>query len=393
MELLSLFATSRREKKMISVRGIVPAMRKMQAHWGCMLFGVSLAVAAVVGHAQTQGVITPAQPDPTARPPYGIEVKRPLVAAACKGCPWGALAYAVNAAMSPYGYDVQVCWVCWSSYGPREVADRTKPVMPPGDNFPFYLEPPPDGVPDMGITSDMNLTDMYLGRGAYASDHKARQNVRVVATVLQPNYLIIAVSAKSGIHSLFDIKNRTQPTRIWVDGSTEATQTILKYYGIDERALQLKGGGFIKPLLIEREERASADVYIGGAVLVNTPEQHTWYEVTQLADLKFLQMDDALIGQLAQIPGFKQGLVPMGYMRGIDHRIPTVVRERHVIYLRNDAPDDFAYTLAKALDEHQDEFRKLAQPYYYDFRQVGISDVIPLHPGALKYYRERGYIK
>ncbi len=351
-----------------------------------------IAPEAAPVQAQTAGTITSAPADPTAKPPYGIDVKRPLVAAACKGCPWGALAYAITAAMQPYGYDVQVCWVCWSSYGPREVADKTKPTMPTGDNLPWYIEPPPDGVPDFGITSDMNLTDLYLGRGAYANDHKPRKNVRVVATVLQPNYMLIAVSVKSGIKSLFDIKNRTEPTRIWVDGN-QATQVILKYYGIDEKLLNSKGGGFIHPLMIEREERASADVYIGGAVLANTPEQHTWYEVSQLADLKFLQMDDQLIDQLAQIPGFNRGLVPMGYLRGVDHRIPTVIRDRHVIYVRDDAPDDFTYTLAKALDEHQDEFRKLAQPYYYDIRQVGISEVVPLHPGALKYYRERGYIK
>ena len=352
-----------------------------------------VAPAFIVARAQTPGTITPAPPDPTAHPPFGIAVNRPLVAGACKGCPWGALAYAVTAAMKPYGYDVQVCWVCWSTFGPREVADKTKPVMPPGDNFPFYIEPPPDGVPDIGITSDMNLTDLYLGRGAYGADHKPRQNVRIVATVLQPNYTLIAVSAKSGIKSLFEIKDRTQPTRIWVDGNSQATQVILKYYGIDEAALEKKGGGFIKPLLIERQERASADVYIGGAVLANTPEQHTWYEVTQLADLNFLQMDDQLLDELAKLPGFSRAIVPMGYLRGIDHRFPTVMRDRHVIYLRDDAPDDFAYTLAKALDEHQDEFRKLAQRYYYDIRQVAISGVVPLHPGALKYYKERGYMK
>jgi hypothetical protein len=349
-------------------------------------------IPAVFICAQAPGTITPAPPDPTAHPPYGITAKRPLLAAACKGCPWGAMAYAVTAAMQPYGYDVQVCWVCWSSYGPREVADKTKPTMPPGDNLPWYIEPPPDGVPDFGITSDMNLTDLYLGRGAYVNDHKPRHNVRIVATVLQPNYMLIAVSAKSGINSLFDIKNRTEPTRIWVDGN-QATQTILKYYGIDEKLLNSRGGGFIHPLMIERLERASADVYIGGAVLANTPEQHTWYEVSQLTDLKFLQMDDQLIDQLAQIPGFKRGLVPMGYLRGANHRISTVIRDRHVIYVRDDAPDDFAYTLAKALDEHQDEFRTLAQPYYYDIRQVGLSDTVPMAPGALKYYRERGYVK
>ena len=366
--------------------------RSSLRNWILSFIAGCMGIALVMLHAQT-GTVTPAPPDPSAHPPYGIAAKRPLVAGACKGCPWGSLAYAVNAALKPYGYDAQVCWVCWSSYGPREVADKTKPVMPPGESLPYYIEPPPDGVPDIGITSDVNLTDAYLGRGAYAGDHKPRQNYRVIATVLQPNYLLVAVSKKSGIKSLFDIKDRKEPTRIWIDNTSPITSEILKYYGIDPVKLEIRGGGIIRPLLLEREERASADVYIGGGLLVNTPEQHTWYEVTQLADLEFLQLDDQLLDQLTKYPGYQRTLIPMGYMRGVDRRIPTVMRDRHVVYVRDDAPDDFAYTLAKALDEHQDEFRKLAQPYYYDIHEVAKSDVVPIHPGALKYYRERGYIK
>ncbi len=369
-------------------------MQSLKLRWTHLITVAILAVSAFAAlHAQTRGTVTPLGPDPTARPPYGINVKRPLLAAACKGCPWGAMAYAVTAAMKPYGYDVQVCWVCWSSFGPREVADRTKPVMPRGGNVPWYLEPPPDGVPDFGITSDMNLTNAYLGEGAYAGDRIKRHNYRVVATLLQENYVLTAVSAKSGIKSLWEIKDRTQPTRIWIDSHNPAVDTILKYYGIDEEELERKGGGFIHPLMLERHERASADVYIGGGLLVNTPEQHTWYEVTQLSDLVFVQMDDQLIDELAKIHGYHRAIVPMGFMRGVDHRFPTVARDRHVVYVRADAPDDFVYTLAKALDEHQDEFRNLAQPYYYDIRQVAVSPVVPMHPGAIKYYKERGYIK
>lgn len=63
------------------------------------------------------------------------------------------------------------------------------------------------------------------------------------------------------------------------------------------------------------------------------------------------------------------------------------------IYVRDDAPDDFAYTVPKALDEHRDLFQVQLEPWYYDHRTVADSKTIPLHPGALKYYRERGYIK
>jgi TRAP-type uncharacterized transport system substrate-binding protein len=69
------------------------------------------------------------------------------------------------------------------------------------------------------------------------------------------------------------------------------------------------------------------------------------------------------------------------------------MRPTHYIYVRDDAPDGFVYSVAKALDEHQGLLRKYADPYFYDPKLVAVSKLIPMHPGALKYYRKRGYIK
>ena len=63
------------------------------------------------------------------------------------------------------------------------------------------------------------------------------------------------------------------------------------------------------------------------------------------------------------------------------------------IDLRDDAPDDFAYAVAKALDEHRELFQVQLEPWYYDPQTVAVSKVIPMHPGAMKYYRERGFAK
>jgi hypothetical protein len=43
---------------------------------------------------------------------YGVAAKKPIIGGACPGCPWGALADKVKAAMKPLGYDVQVCYNC-----------------------------------------------------------------------------------------------------------------------------------------------------------------------------------------------------------------------------------------------------------------------------------------
>jgi TRAP-type uncharacterized transport system substrate-binding protein len=119
-----------------------------------------------------------------------------------------------------------------------------------------------------------------------------------------------------------------------------------------------------------------------------------WYEVSQLSDLVYLDMDEALLEKLAKLPGYTRATMPLATLRGVDRPIPTVIRSVHYIYVRDETPDDFAYTVAKALDQHQELFRLQAGPWYYDTRLVATTaGGIPMHPGAIKYYKERGYVK
>ena len=173
---------------------------------------------------------------------------------------------------------------------------------------------------------------------------------------------------------------------------TPASDAVLAHYGVTAEGLKAKGGGFISREA-SREERAKADVFIGGGLLVNTPEQRVWYEVSQMDDLNYFNMDDALLAKLALLPDYKRATLPLAILRGVDRPIPTVMRSTHVIYVRNDAPNSFAYAVAKALDEHRDIFRLQAAPWYYDTKMVAAGSAIPMHPGALQYYRERGYVQ
>jgi TRAP-type uncharacterized transport system substrate-binding protein len=326
--------------------------------------------------------------------PTGIGIKRPVFAGACKACPWGVLALATQAAMKQYGYDVRICFVCWSEYGPREMADRTKPVFPaikPDDAVASYVENPPDAVPDISATSETNLVAAWNGTGPYLKDHKQRRNYRVIAVLQQPNFLMVAANKKSGITDLAQIKDRSQPTWIAFTQRDQAVQAILDYYGISEEALRAHGGGFIDTE--NRMRRASADVFVGGALLVDTPEQRMWYEASQLDDLVFFDLPEQVREKIVAGGGYVRATAPIAFLRGAERPVPTVMRSAHVVYVRDDAPDDFTYTVAKALDEHQDLLRMYGDPWYYDVREVAHSSVIPMAPGALKYYRERGYMR
>ena len=323
--------------------------------------------------------------------PTGIDIKRPVFAGACKACPWGVLAAITQAALKPYGYDVKICWVCWSSFGPREMADKTKPVLPPGAEDNPYVEPPPNAIPDISATSEINLIDAWNGEGAYANDKKKRRNYRIIAVVQQPNFLMLAANKNSGITDLSQVKGRSEPTWIAFTSRDKTVDEILAYYGITEEGLKAKGGGFIRGQ--DRERRAAADLFIGGAVLADTPEQRMWYEASQLDDLIFFDIPEPLLGKLAERPGYVRAVAPIAFLRGVERPIPTIIRSSHVIYARDDAADSFTYAVAKALDEHQELFRMYGDPWYYDTRMVTDSKVIPLAPGTARYYQERGYLK
>ena len=83
--------------------------------------------------------------------------------------------------------------------------------------------------------------------------------------------------------------------------------------------------------------------------------------------------------------------IPLGLFRGVDRPIPTVARMGIVVYGRTDMPDDFAYTLAKAMDEHQDLLQWTHMNFSYNPHKVWKAFDVPLHPGAARYYKERGY--
>ena len=56
-------------------------------------------------------------------------------------------------------------------------------------------------------------------------------------------------------------------------------------------------------------------------------------------------------------------------------------------------PDQFAYDLAEAMDEHKSLLANASEHFFYDPARVWKAYGVPLAKGAEHYYREKGYIK
>ena len=357
--------------------------------------------------------ITPAQE-------MGIKVKKPVLATACKTCPWGVLGEMVAAALKPYGYDVQICYNCWRGDNSRHVASGSLPptlerdILWPGqyntDQLPDYIVPPPPQAPiEFGCTGANFVWAAYQGTGMFAGE-PPRQNLRLFANIEGGgSYLIVAVKADSGITDLSQVRAKRWPVRVLGNISTGASAAIMEYYDLTQKSIEAAGGQVGRDTVTwPEEERQNAlsppnpkdirdtfDIVIGSATLRTNPEDFGWYYVTQRYDLNYLQLPEELLAKLAKDYRMERRNIPLGYMRGIDRTIHTVVSAGGpgtIVYGRADNPDDFAYMVAKALDERQDLLQWGISRYAYDRRTVWKAEGLPLHPGAARYYREMGYL-
>jgi TRAP-type uncharacterized transport system substrate-binding protein len=143
-----------------------------------------------------------------------------------------------------------------------------------------------------------------------------------------------------------------------------------------------------------REDREDFDIVVGGAgVMTTAPEWSIWTEISEKFDLNFIELPDDLLAQLAEEGEQERGMIPPGLYRGVDRPIPTVVRTGTVVYCRDDTPDEFAYVVAKAMDEQQYLLQWSHLNFSYNVRTVWSAYEVPLHPGAARYYKEVGYMK
>jgi len=265
----------------------------------------------------------------------------------------------------------------------------TPPANPAPDT-----RPTPKGPVDFGATGAQLLWWAYQGSNMFAKDPEGpRKQLRLIANIQQPVLLVVAVKAASGITDLRQIVEKRLPVRILEADILGDMPTLMEYYGLTKEKVASFGGELRTSSA--PENRNNLDVIIGWASLVNAPEYNMWYEISQKSDLTFLALPEDLLDKLAKQYDYERRDLPLGLFRGVDQPVPTVARTGTVIYGRTDMPDDFAYTLAKAIDDHQDllQWSNGSLNFSYNYHTVWKAYGIPLHPGAARYYREKSYMK
>lgn len=321
---------------------------------------------------------------------YGIAAKRPVLQASCKHCPWGALGDILKTIMAP-AYDVAICYGCSGENGARYVSKRLMSAEVSDRLFAQGVSTRPDAPVDFGITQSEYVRRAYEGSYGYKKDGPFT-NLRLIARIESPAYLMVAVVKSSGITDLRQIREKKMPVRIMMGPNAAMLLSVLDYYGITEKDVTDWGGMFLAGNALVKNPRF--DVMLGTGVLSNYPEGNMWYEMSQKKDLVFLQIPEDLRQKLAKEHHGELVTLPFRYLRGLDDEPhPTVGVSGLFVYGRDDLPDQFVRDVASGLDEKRSLIKWANQPFSYDPNTVWNGDGVPLHPAAARYYGERGYMR
>jgi len=253
----------------------------------------------------------------------GFELKRPVLAAACEhGCPWGELGDYLVEAMQPLGYEVVLCRNCNRDQGPPLVSTAAyPPELGVTDTF-VGTTTRVNAKVDFGVTESGLLTWAFNGQYNYtmAGPYK---NLRLIAKVEDPTYLLVAVKADSTITDLGDIAKQHLGIKM-IGGDTPISKAVLDYYGITADGLTSWGGSTQNSIVAGAVGSTDFDVIVSElASPSNNPESSIWPELSQKFDLRFLDIPEKLLAQLAGTKelGVTRVTAKWGFLRGVDRVI------------------------------------------------------------------------
>ena len=206
--------------------------------------------------------------------------------------------------------------------------------------------------------------------------------------VIYSNYMHFVTVEGSGIKSVSDLKGKRVSTGSPGSGTEVKTMRVLESYGIDgEKDIKRDRLGVAESAGALKDRKIDAFTWDGGLPTAAVLD----LAATPGIKIKVLNNADHL-DKLTQKYGpvyFKLS-IPKAIYPGMDADVQVVcVANLLICHEKMDA--GLAYNITKVLLEHQPELvavHKEAQNFTLATAAVGSS--LPFHPGAIKYYQEKG---
>ncbi len=228
----------------------------------------------------------------------------------------------------------------------------------------------------------------YAFTGVKPMFDKAVPNIRGVAS-LYPEHCQIHARKDAKIASVKDLKGKRVAVGPLGSGTEQNAIQILEAYGLKfedlgkvERLTATESADFLKD---GRIDAAFYTVGVGASAIVDT---------ALMVETVIVPIDgpqaDALV---KKYPFYSKDKVPGGIYKGIDKDVPTVA-VLAILVAKAELEEDVVYKITKAMFENIKSIETAhAKGKEVKLEKALIGMPIPIHPGAEKFYRERGIKK
>ena len=248
------------------------------------------------------------------------------------------------------------------------------------------------GLKDGRLTLGLVQSDVqYDARKGLGPFRKAGPDGKLRAVLsLYPEPLTLVARQGIEAHGIKDFRKHPFSIGNPGSGTRSAMDTLMAAY-------RLKSSHFSKVFELKADEHGAAlcDGRIDGFVFVAGHPSANLQDVTTTCAARLVPLQGPVIDRLVEEkPYYAKVEIPANTYPGNPDPTPTFGALATLVS-SSDVPDDTVYAVVKSIFEHFDEFRKLhpALAHLEPEQMVHQGLTMPLHAGALRYYRERGWIQ
>jgi len=244
-----------------------------------------------------------------------------------------------------------------------------------------------NGDLNFGVAQSDWVYHAHEGKGVF-EDQGKNPKLRTVFSLHSEPFTLM-VRGQSNIKSFNDLKNKR--FNIGNEGSSNRAT-------LEKLMVQMKQNkGFFGPtseLRVADQGNALCGNKVDGIVHTAGHPNGMVQQVTSDCNVRIISIDDKNINSMIENhPYYSRVVIPGGMYSGNPDDI-TTFGVKAVIVTSQDVSDDLVYNVVKSVFDNLDNFKTL-HPVFSTLepsKMITEGIVAPLHPGAIRYYKERGWM-
>lgn len=241
---------------------------------------------------------------------------------------------------------------------------------------------------DLALAMNNIAEDAYMGRNAFREG--AKRNFLAIG-VIYPEVMQGFVNADSNIQTIADLKGKRVAVGPTGSGTAITTRAIVNAYGldfVDKKDFEPVYATFADAVNMFKDNQIDA------AWNALSAPASAIVDVATTRNIRFLEITGEQLASLQkQFPLVAPYVIPAGTYRGVDKDVHTVALQA-ALYVRADMDEETVYNLTKVLYEKGEDITKgHAMGKHIQLKTALEGITTPLHPGAAKYFKEKGLLK